>query len=222
MPTRRIVNKAERHAAPARPPDEAAHPRHRVSPLHARLCFFGAFIREPFTVGAVLPSSAVLARRVVESCDIAPGDTVAELGPGTGAFTRLILKRLRGRGRFLAMEINRSNVAVLQKRFPECEIINASAEHLPLYVGRRRANCIISGLAWGNMLRRTQSRILGAVLKCLAPGGQFVAFAYVHAVWYPTSLRFRRRLFERFARVETTPIIWRNVPPAFIYRCWRD
>jgi phospholipid N-methyltransferase len=64
--------------------------------------------------------------------------------------------------------------------------------------------------------------MLAAVLKSLVPGGQFVAFAYVHAVWYPTSLRFRRRLARHFDRVETTSIVWRNLPPAFVYRCWRD
>jgi phospholipid N-methyltransferase len=28
-------------------------------------------------------------------------------------------------------------------------------------------------------------------------------------------------MFQEFARVETTPIIWRNLPPAYVYRCWR-
>jgi phospholipid N-methyltransferase len=227
MPTQWIANKPENGAPRIKPSRSPRHgeaersPRSGVSGLHARLHFLGAFVREPWTVGAFWPSSAVLSRRVVENCDIAPGDTVVELGPGTGAFTRLILKRLRGHGRFLAVEINRTNSAVLRRRFPDCEVINDSAEHLSRYVGRRRANCIISGLAWGNMFARTQNRILAAVLKSLAPGGQLVAFAYVHAVWYPTSLRFRRSLFERFDRVETTSIIWRNLPPAFIYRCWR-
>jgi phospholipid N-methyltransferase len=28
-------------------------------------------------------------------------------------------------------------------------------------------------------------------------------------------------MFREFARVETTSIIWRNLPPAYVYRCWR-
>jgi phospholipid N-methyltransferase len=70
------------------------------------------------------------------------------------------------------------------------------------------------------MLPAAQDRIFDAMLNSLAPQGQFVAFGYIHAVWYPTTMRFRRRLFRSF-RVETTPIIWRNLPPAFVYRCWR-
>jgi phosphatidylethanolamine/phosphatidyl-N-methylethanolamine N-methyltransferase len=187
-----------------------------------RLRFLGAFVREPLTVGALWPSSAALARKVLDSCDFSPGDTVVELGPGTGAFTKLILDRLRGHGRFLAIEINKTNVSVLRRRFAGLEIIHDSAEHLPRYLGRKKANCVISGLAWGNMLPRTQNRMLAAVLRSVMPGGQFVAFAYVHAAWYPTSVRFRRRLARHFDRVETTSIVWRNLPPAFVYRCWRD
>lgn len=189
--------------------------------LASRLRFLGAFVREPFTVGSVWPSSLTLARQVVDSCDIQPGDTVVELGPGTGAFTELVLSRMKGRGRFIGVEINRSNAAVLRQRFPGCEIIHDSAENLPRYLGRGGARCIISGLAWGNMLPRMQNRILAAILRALAPGGQLVGFGYVHAAWYPTTRRFRRRLLERFARVKTTPVIWKNLPPAFVYQCWR-
>ncbi len=71
------------------------------------------------------------------------------------------------------------------------------------------------------MLPGMQHRILKAVLQSLAPGGQFVGFAYVHAMWLPTTLQFRRRLLRHFSRVETTPVVWRNLPPAFVYRCWR-
>lgn len=183
--------------------------------------FVEAFIREPLSVGAFWPSSPDLSRAVVESCDFKPGDTVVELGPGTGAFTELLLHRLHRRGRLLAMEISDTNVTELRRRFPHCELIHDSAEHLPKYLQDRCAKCIISGLAWGNMLPAMQDRIFDAMLESLTPDGQFVAFAYVHASWFPTSRRFRRRLLENFKRVEKTPIIWRNLPPAFVYRCWR-
>jgi phosphatidylethanolamine/phosphatidyl-N-methylethanolamine N-methyltransferase len=196
--------------------------RGRPGGFRSQLRFLGAFVREPFTVGAIWPSSTRLARLVVNSCDIQSGGTVVELGPGTGAFTELVLKRMKRLGRFIGVEINRTNAAVLRRRFTECEIVNDSAENLPRYLGRGEANCIISGLAWGNMLPRLQDRILAAILRSLAPGGQLVGFGYLHAAWYPTTQRFRRRLRERFARVKTTPVIWRNLPPAFVYQCWRD
>jgi phosphatidylethanolamine/phosphatidyl-N-methylethanolamine N-methyltransferase len=184
------------------------------------LRFIGAFIREPFAVGALCPSSPVLARAVVDSCDFEPDDTVVELGPGTGAFTRLLLKRLDKRGQLLALETSDSHVEMLRRTLPRCRVIHDSAEHLARYLPDRRADCIVSGLAWANMLPRMQDRILKAVWKSLSPQGQFIAFAYAHALCLPTSLRFRRLLSENFVRVETTPIVWRNLPPAYIYRCW--
>ena len=71
------------------------------------------------------------------------------------------------------------------------------------------------------MLPGLQDRIFTAICRSLAPTGQFVAFAYIHARWAPTTLRFRRLLFQNFARVETSPIIWQNLPPAYVYSCWR-
>ncbi len=207
---------------------EAFHGISTVSVLRALqtggrgLRFVEAFIREPLVVGSLWPSSSALSRAVVDSCEFKPGATVVELGPGTGAFTELLLKRLAGRGRLLAIEISDTNVRVLRQRFAPCEIIHDSAEYLPRYVDSQSAACIISGLAWSTMAPALQDRIFDAMLKSLAPTGQFVAFGYIHAKWFPTSRRFRRRLLENFQHVEATPVVWRNLPPAFVYRCWRS
>lgn len=186
-----------------------------------QLSFLRAFLREPLTIGSFWPSSASLARVVVDGCEFSRDDMVVELGPGTGAFTAPLLERVGDHGRLLALDINAANIGVLQRRFPRCSVIHDSAEHLPRHLNGRKAACIISGLAWGNMLPILQDRILDAMLSSLAPEGQFVAFGYLHAVWFPTTLRFRRHLFQHFERVETTPVIWDNLPPAFVYRCWR-
>lgn len=183
--------------------------------------FVEAFIREPLTVGSFWPSSAALSQAVAESCDFKPDSTVVELGPGTGSFTELLLERLDKRGRLLALEITATNIELLRRRFPRCHVIHDSAENLASHLGGGKADCIISGLAWGNMLPAAQNRIMRAIVNSLSRRGQFVAFAYVHARYYPTTLRFRKLMFREFARVETTPIIWRNLPPAYVYRCWR-
>ena len=165
-----------------------------------------------------------LSRQIVEGCELHRRHTVVELGPGTGAFTGLILEKLRRNARFFAVELSLINVKGLQKRFPGLDVYGDSAEQLPKYLrlqDRMKADCIISGLAWGNMLPATQNRIFDAVLESLAPGGLFTTFAYVHARWLPTSVRFRQRLFRHFSRIEVTPIVWRNLPPAFVYRCWQ-
>jgi phospholipid N-methyltransferase len=193
-----------------------------MADFNSRLRFLGAFVREPLTIGAVWPSSVALARKVVENCDIHPGDTVVELGAGTGVITELVLQRLQGHGRFVPIEIHPMNVQLLRRRFPSLEIVHDSAENLSAHVGQKKADCIISCLAWGSMLPPTQNRIFKAVLRSLAPDGQFVAFTYLHAQWFPTTLRFRKRLARHFSRIESTSVVWRNVPPAFVVNCRRD
>lgn len=183
--------------------------------------FVSAFIREPLKVGAIWPSSIQLSRAISEACDFNPGDTVVELGPGTGNFTELLAARLDAGGRLVALELSETNVKVLRRRFPHGEIHFDSAEHLANHVKPGTARCVVSGLAWGNMMPALQDRIMSAITTALAPGGQFVAFAYSHARYYPTTLRFRKLMFANFANVETTPTIWRNVPPAYVYRCCR-
>lgn len=203
-------------------PEHEAKGRARALRIPPALGFLGEFFREPFKIGAICPSSAALARVVADACDIRHGATVVELGPGTGSFTGPLLRRLGGHGRLVAVELNPRNSEVLRERFPRCEVIHDSAEHLARHLAAGCADCIVSGLAWGNMLPKTQDAILDAILKTLSPEGQFVAFGYLHAAWFPTSLGFRRRLQRHFHRVETTPIVWRNLPPAFVFRCWRS
>jgi phosphatidylethanolamine/phosphatidyl-N-methylethanolamine N-methyltransferase len=183
--------------------------------------FVRAFVREPLKVGAIWPSSEQLSRAIATACDFSPADTIVELGPGTGNFTELLLERLDKRGRLVALELSKTNVEVLRRRFPKAEITFDSAEHLAKYVPPGTARCVVSGLAWGNMMPALQDRIMSAITNSLAPGGQFVAFAYSHARYYPTTVRFRKLMFREFARVETTPTIWPNIPPAYVYRCWR-
>jgi phospholipid N-methyltransferase len=214
---------------PAKPPPPHRGANGQTRPARttsrARFKFFRAFLREPLRVGSFWPSSPELAEQVVEGCDLASRETVVELGPGTGAFTSLILERLKRKSQFFALEINRMNVVELRQRFPRLQVYADCAGKLPDYLRlhrERKADCIISGLAWGNMLPATQNRIFNAVLASLAPGGLFTTFAYVHASWFPTSLRFRKRLFGHFSKIEITPIVWRNLPPAFVYRCWRE
>lgn len=188
----------------------------------SRLRFIKAFVRAPLRVGSVWPSSPALSALVAESCDFEAGGTVVELGAGTGAFTGPLLRRIQGRGRLLAFEVDDRHAALLRRRFPASTVIHDSAENLTRYLGARRANCIVSGLPWGNMRPQLQDRIFNAILRSLAPGGQFLAFGYVHAAVLPSSRRFQALLAQHFSSVATTPIVWRNFPPAYVYQCRTD
>jgi phospholipid N-methyltransferase len=221
--TTATIRREPRAKCGATPTQNPALAHEREAAVTGSLRFLTSFLRQPLTVGAFWPSSRALAKLVIEGCDLPSRRTIVELGPGIGSFTELILSRIRRDSRFLAIELNEPNARELKRRFPQLEVHHDSAANLPACLSPLkdgRADCIVSGLAWGNMLPATQDPIMNAILASLEPGGLFTTFGYVHAVWYPTSLRLRRWLRRNFARVETTPIIWGNLPPAFVYRCW--
>ena len=43
--------------------------------------------------------------------------------------------------------------------------------------------------------------------------------AYLQGLMFPNGQRFRRLLGEVFRGVEISPVVWKNIPPAFVYRC---
>lgn len=206
---------------PAPGPASSFLPRFNAAALD-RLNFFGSFLRRPLRVGAFAPSSPALARAMLRGADLKNARAVVEFGPGTGAFTRLILDRIGRQTAFIALELGERQVRRLQRRFPALHVYHDSAEKIQHYLARhhrRQADCIISGLPWGNMPARAQRRIFDATLASLAPGGTFTTFCYAHAAWLPGSRGFHRWIDRHFAEVQTSRIIWRNAPPAFVYRC---
>jgi len=192
--------------------------------MRDNLRFLTTFMRHPVTTGAIAPSSRALAEHMADDMGIEHADTVVELGPGTGAFTRVIETRLRPEALYLALELDRGFAGTLARRFHRVEIINDSAVNLVEHLesrGRGHADAVICGLPWAVFPPELQEAILSAVVRGLRPGGRFATFAYVHAAWFPMARQFHRRLASRFGKVTRTPVVWRNVPPAFIYRCER-
>ena len=185
---------------------------------------FRRFLRHPTQVGAVCPSSDALARMITEEAGIETAPVVVELGPGTGVFTREILRRRQDRngGRFLAVEIDGELYRNLRREFPDLELFRENAVHLPELLKAQSleyADVIIAGLPWAIFPEQLQTDILSAVRRSLKPGGYFLTFAYIQGILLPAGLRFRRQLHEAFSEVRTSQTVWRNLPPAFVYRC---
>ena len=185
--------------------------------------FLKNFVRSPFSVGAVAPSSRHLARRMVEDMDLDRANTVVELGPGTGAFTRTIEESISSRTLYLALELNAEFASTLSEAgFERARIIHDSAENIGEHLAaheRTHADSILCGLPWATFPEDLQGRILDAVTGALEPGGKFCSFAYIHSAWFPTARKFHGALRGRFRSVRATPVVWRNLPPAFVYRC---
>ena len=85
--------------------------------------------------------------------------------------------------------------------------------------GIERCDTVISGLPWAIFPAALQMSILEEVNMSLKPGGRFCTFAYLQGLLMPAGQRFRSLLEKTFKNVERSPIVWKNLPPAFVYRC---
>lgn len=190
--------------------------------LGERAAFLRAFLRDPFTTGAIAPSSGALARQMIAGIDLAAARTVVEVGPGTGAFTSTILEACGAETRVLAVELNREFAARLERRHPRLRVLHDSVEHLPGWLaalGCEPADVVLCGVPWAILDTATQRRLFRGIYSSLGCGGRFVTFSYVHCAPLPWSRRFQGLLAQSFTEVEASPVVWRNLPPAVVYRC---
>ena len=186
--------------------------------------FLQQFVRSPRTVGAVLPSSAALAQAMLAPIDFKTARTIVEFGPGTGAFTRAITSRLAPSCRYLGIEVNPIFVRALAAQFPCLAFVGGTAADLTEILAQARidaVDAIVCGLPWASLPISLQDKVFAAVDRALIPGGTFVTFGYLQSLVLPGAWALRRRLALSFAQVRRSPLIWRNVPPAFAYVCRR-
>ncbi len=192
--------------------------------MGAKINFLREYFSNPGSIGAVAPSSRILATRMLDGISLENATKVVELGPGTGAFTTGILKRISSQAKFIAIEKNPVFLAELRQRFDHIEIIEGDAENLVHLLHQRgidAVDVVVSGLPWAAFSETVQEKILSEVHDILAPKGRFVTFAYGGMHLLPKARAFRHLLEAFFGQVERTPLAWRNLPPAFAYHCKR-
>jgi phosphatidylethanolamine/phosphatidyl-N-methylethanolamine N-methyltransferase len=188
----------------------------------AAALFLRQFVQSPRTVGAVMPSSAALARAMLAPIDFASARTIVEFGPGTGAFTRAIAARLAPGCGYLGIELNPRFVCELAAEFPPLTFVCGSVADLAQILaahGIDAIDAVVCGLPWATLPISLQEQVFNALDRALAPGGVFVTFGYLQSLVLPGAWALRRRLSRSFAEVDRSAIVWGNVPPAFAYIC---
>jgi phospholipid N-methyltransferase len=175
--------------------------------------FFRSWLRDPFNVASVAPSSRWLARLMATG--VHANACVVELGAGTGTLTTALLDAgVRPENVFL-VEQQLDFVAVLRARFPRANVIEANAAVLtgPLGALRGRVDYVISGLPilWFN--RDKKAAILAEAFELLKPRGRYQQFTYLGRP--PVGPKLLAELDLRATLLGIAPM---NLPPAFVYR----
>ena len=177
--------------------------------------FMGQIMRRPGQVVALAPSSPALCAEMTARLDPDKGPVI-ELGAGTGVITQAILDRGIAPHHLHTIEMNPTFHAHLQRQFAGVNHHQMSAADVG-DLGLSNVQAVISGLPLLSMPLTLQRAILGGSFAQLAHDGRYVQFTY--GVTPPVARALRDDLgleWERSARV------WRNVPPARVYRFSRS
>lgn len=188
---------------------------------HDHRLFLSHFRKSPRTVGAIAPSSQSLARTMLDGLSLEEGVRVVELGPGTGAITGEIARRLPPRATCLAIDINPEFVARVAAKWPRIESICDRAERL-VDLARERGvlpiDHIVSGLPFASLPAATARAIVDAIVAALRPGGTFTTFQYAHAFGFSSAAMVRESLTRRMGGAPTRRFVIGNLPPALVVR----
>jgi len=186
--------------------------------------FLKAFLRNSGQVGAIAPSSPQLAQMMVDWFDWNEIRNVVEYGPGTGVFTEKIQTVRHSDSSFFAIEMDPELARITGERCPEVTVCNDSVTNVKSLCENANVetvDAILCGLPWAAFPESLQDECLDAMFEVLPPGGRFATFAYWQGLLLPAGQRFRKKLKERFSEVHFSPTAWKNLPPAFVYRCVR-
>jgi phospholipid N-methyltransferase len=159
---------------------------------------------------------------MVNDSDIRHGMCILEVGAGTGPMTAELIRR--GHTPDLVLEPCDDLRAVLLNAHPSINVVadsvadlaNTRSEHAMAPFDR-----VVSSLPWANWSQNDQNIRLDAILDNMTNDGRMVTFTYAHTAMLPKARRFRSVLLERFQTVTISPVVWKNTPPAMVYRCQR-
>ncbi|MBP2369120.1 class I SAM-dependent methyltransferase [Pseudonocardia parietis] len=197
----------------------ARTPAARPSPVPAGSgVFLREFVRDPLRTASCLPSSHALAVAATAPVPETGDPVVVELGPGTGAFTDVIARRLGGRGHHLAVELNPRLAALLHRSHPGLDVAVADATDLPALLAARglgAADVVVSGLPWA-AYPPGGTPLTAVIAGAMGPGSAFTQFGYACTRWTVPARRLRARLGEAFEEVVVGRTVLANVPPAFV------
>lgn len=178
--------------------------------------FLRQLISNPRQVSAISPSSPWLAKAM--TAGLKPGlGRVLEFGPGTGRLTEAILARGIAPHDLTLFEMNADFVRHLRARFPGVTVHHGPAQEAAQVIGAQPVAKVISGLPLLSMPVVLRESIVEAAFQVLAPGAAMVQFTYGPQPPLPPESLQRLGLVASIG-----PRVWRNLPPARVFRFFRQ
>ncbi|TCL72109.1 phospholipid N-methyltransferase PmtA [Rhizobium sp. BK251] len=174
--------------------------------------FFKGMIQGPKTVGSIVPTSSITARKMASVINPRADLPVLELGPGTGAITKAILARGLPAERLVAIEYSTDFYQHLRRTYPGVHFINGDAFNLNDTLGAlkgQKFDSVVSGIPLLNFPMQARVALLESLLDRLPPGRPVVQLSYGPVS--PIEARPDRYHIRHF------DFIVRNIPPTQLW-----
>ena len=179
--------------------------------------FFKAALKDPMNVSTIFPSMKPLGQSLIKYSGMKPGHKVLELGCGSGAVTRCIMKHRKKLKSYVGVEIDKNLVKFLKSQYPKEIFLNTSAQDLGKNIKSESIDSVICTLPWTLFSRDLQENILKEILRVLKPNMKFSTFLCVHALAYPGAPRVKKLFKKHFSEFKKAETITLNIPPANVY-----
>jgi len=142
-----------------------------------------------------------------------PGQTVVELGAGTGAISQGLLEKGMPSEALMMIELDEQLYDYLRNRFPGVRVVHGDATKLADIVAEQNidpVSTVVSGLPMVNMPFDFQRAIIQESFKSLKPGGFMLQYSYSPLSPIPAK--------KLGVKAEIVRFVLRNVPPATVWR----
>lgn len=187
--------------------------------MNENIEFLQAFLKNPGKVGSIKPSSPELALKMIEGIEPSSDNAVLELGVGTGAITKFLQNVVPDERSYLGIEIDRDLVRSLNRNFPAMTIVRGNAVNswtIHQRSGIGRVRYIICCLPFVSLPNEVGEKILLEVERFMQQGNcTFRTFQYAHGYYFPSAIRLREFMRNRYGKARKSPLVVKNVPPAY-------
>ena len=192
--------------------------QHNVSRMNENLQFLQAFLKNPLNVGAIAPSSSELAAEMLAGISPDDHNIVLELGVGTGAITKFLRTAIPSRESYIGIELDSDLVETLNKNFPDMNITcgnAADAYQIHADSGLGKVRYLVCCLPFVSLPKEVSEAVLVEIQKFMDEGCELRIFQYAHGYFLPPAIKLREFLKNRYGKSRRSPLVLKNVPPAF-------
>jgi phosphatidylethanolamine/phosphatidyl-N-methylethanolamine N-methyltransferase len=186
--------------------------------MNENIEFLQAFLKNPAKVGSIAPSSPELAAKMVDGITPTADDIVLELGVGTGAITKFLRDVVPDDRSYLGIELDGKLIRSLRKNFPDLEMVRGNAleaQAIHRRTGLGNVGFIICCLPFVSLPNEVGDGIMNEIDGFMQQGCTFRTFQYAHGYYFPSAIKLREFMRRRYGKSKRSPLIVKNVPPAY-------